>query len=77
VLQAVQSESDLRVRLLEMQDELERATRTAIRVLMTTHRYSYRDAGQLLGITHQRVEQISKLMSQADQSSENPKANEF
>jgi len=77
VLQAVQSESDLRVRLLEMQDELERATRTAIRVLMTTHRYSYRHAGQLLGIAHQRVEQISKLMSQADQSSENPKANEF
>jgi len=66
VLQAVQLESDLRIRFLEIEDALDRATNKAVRVLMRTKHYSYRDAGQLLGITGQRVEQISKLIAQAE-----------
>jgi predicted RNase H-like HicB family nuclease len=76
VLRAVQDESDLRVRVLEMQDQLERVTQTAVRVLIKNRRFSYGDAGQLLGITRQRVEQIDKRMSEAE-SSENRQAHEF
>lgn len=74
VLQAVRSESDLRVRFLEAEDELERATRRAVKVLIRVRHYSFRDAGQLLGITGQRVEQISKSISQVDQSLDKQRA---
>jgi predicted RNase H-like HicB family nuclease len=59
-LQAVKTEGDLRVQALELGAELERVTADAVRVLIFHENQTYRAAGQLLGITHQRVEQIAK-----------------
>ena len=59
-LRAVKAEGDLRVRALELSVELERVTADAVRVLIVNEKKTYRAAGQLLGITHQRVEQIAK-----------------
>jgi len=66
VLRAVRTEGDLRLRSIEAEYELEQATREAVHLLIERKRYSFREAGQLLGITHQRVEQISKLLSQGE-----------
>lgn len=57
-LQAVKAEGDLRVRSLDVNVQLERVTARAVRILINEEGLSYRNAGHLLGITHQRVEQI-------------------
>jgi hypothetical protein len=64
ILAAVQLESDLRIKAIETGDELERATLDAIRLLVIQSHFSLRDTGQLLGITYQRVEQITKQLSE-------------
>ena len=56
----ISQESELRVRSLDLQVELERVTKEAVRVLIERDHLTYRSAGVLLGITHQRVEQIAK-----------------
>ncbi len=63
VLEAVRLESDLRLRSMEIEEALERATRVAVEVLIVDSKLTYRSAGSLLGITHQRVEQILKGIS--------------
>jgi len=60
-LQAVQEEADLRVKALDVEALLERATAHAVRVLVVQERQTFRSAGSLLGISHQRVEQITQL----------------
>ena len=59
-LQVVQIEADLRVQALDIEAQLESATVQAVQVLVREERQTYRAAGSLLGISHQRVEQIDK-----------------
>jgi predicted RNase H-like HicB family nuclease len=63
VLRVAKQEGDLRVRLLQVQDELELATRDAVNELVKDRHLSYRVVGRLLGITHQRIEQIAKSLA--------------
>ena len=63
VRQVAKAEADLRVHLLDTEDKLEVATQRAVTVLVKERGFSYRVAGKLLGITHQRVEQIAKASS--------------
>lgn len=53
-------ESDLRIRCLDLQAQLDAATREAVTKLHLTRGFSLRVVARLLGITHQRVEQIAK-----------------
>jgi len=57
-LELVKKEGDLRVQLLEVQEELERHTFDAVKLLILEEGFSFRVVGRMLGITHQRVEQI-------------------
>ena len=57
--------ADLRVQSLDVDDELERATSQVVHQLLNERKLSYRATGQLLGITHQRVEQIAKREAQS------------
>lgn len=56
----IKEEGDLRVRRLEIQEALERTTYEAVRLLIIENKFSFRAAGRLLGITHQRVQQIAQ-----------------
>jgi hypothetical protein len=58
----IKYEADLRLRLLELQDELQQTTLEGVRQLVGAQHRPYRDVGQLLGITFQRVEQICKQL---------------
>lgn len=60
-LRIVRKEADLRIKLLEIQTELERATLHAVEILKIEKRFSYGHVGLLLGITRQRIEQITRL----------------
>ncbi len=66
VLDVVKHQSDLRVHLMQTQDELERSTREAVTLLVREYNFSYQAIGEVLGITRQRVEQIYNLPDQAD-----------
>jgi predicted XRE-type DNA-binding protein/predicted RNase H-like HicB family nuclease len=57
--------ADLRVQSLDVDDDLDRVTSEAVHELLNERKLSYRATGQLLGITHQRVEQIAKRELQA------------
>lgn len=60
-IKAIREEVDLRLQALELEARLEHATAHAVQLLIRSERQTYRAAGALLGITHQRVEQIDKL----------------
>jgi hypothetical protein len=62
-LQAIKIETELRLRSLDTEAQLERATYQAVRQLMGQVGQTYRAAGLLLGISHQRVEQIAKSLA--------------
>lgn len=62
-LELVRQESDLRVQSLDLQARLEAVTAAAVQKLLQ-ERQTFRAAGQLLGITHQRVEQIARRESE-------------
>ena len=65
-LKLVQLEANLRVQALDVEAQLESATVQAVGVLIRKEQQTYRDAGSLLGISHQRVEQIAKLSAAAE-----------
>jgi predicted RNase H-like HicB family nuclease len=67
VLNVIKQESDLRVHLMQIQDELERSTREAVTLLVRQYHFSYSDVGEVLGITKQRVEQIYNFQGEAAQ----------
>jgi hypothetical protein len=58
----IKYEADLRLKQLELQDELQQTTLEGVRQLVGALDRPYRDVGQLLGITFQRVEQICKQL---------------
>lgn len=62
-LRMVRAEADLRVAALDVEAQLELATIQAVHVLIVEERQTYRAAGSLLGISHQRVEQIAKAVA--------------
>jgi len=62
-LRMVKAEADLRVTALDVEAQLEIATVRAVQVLILEERQTYRAAGSLLGISHQRVEQIAKAVA--------------
>lgn len=57
-MKVVQIEADLRVQALDIDSRLESATVQAVQILVREEKQTYRRAGSLLGISHQRVEQI-------------------
>jgi predicted RNase H-like HicB family nuclease len=65
--QMIADETNLRIHVLEMETALEHATRVAI-VQLREKNYSFRKIGQLLGITYQRVEQLSKESAHLESS---------
>ncbi len=65
-LNVVKKEAELRIRALDIAAELERATVHAVGVLIHEEQLTYRSTGSLLGITHQRVEQIAKAEQAED-----------
>jgi len=67
-LRSVRTEADLRVAALDVDAQLAAATVEAVKVLVVQERQTYRAAGQLLGITHQRVEQIAKAVASEQQT---------
>ena len=56
----------LRLKQLQIGAELEPTTLKAVAVMIEQYRMPFRTAGQLLGITHQRVEQIFKSAKGAE-----------
>lgn len=65
-LEAVRTETELRIRVLDLEPLLERATAHAVQVLILEENQTYRFAGSVLGITHQRVEQIARAVVAED-----------
>jgi predicted RNase H-like HicB family nuclease len=63
-LELVKVAGDLRIQALETQGQLERVTQAAVRTLYQGRGFSYREIGRLLGITHQRVEQLVRVESE-------------
>lgn len=57
VARALKASVDLRLHALDLQDALEAATRRSA-ALLRRHSFTVRKAGQLMGITFQRVQQL-------------------
>jgi predicted RNase H-like HicB family nuclease len=58
LVEAAREPADQRLVLLEQRHRLKRTTARAARHMVNDRELTYRRAGQLLGLTHQRVQQI-------------------
>ncbi len=66
VMDVVRAANYWRLQQLRVGAELEPATLQAVTVMIDKYKMPFRMAGQLLGITHQRVEQIFKSSKGAE-----------
>ena len=56
----VRTVKQLRARLIEMREELAKVEQKAIKGLRQDAKLGHRDAGEILGLSHQRVHQLEK-----------------